>query len=171
MEFDCEHCGRTIRVSDEHSGKRGKCPKCGGTVLVPEVSCELEEPTKQCPYCAEIILAVAKKCKHCGEFLDRSAKPVGQKNGFQEPEQSKGSFLTRPLFGSKKPRTTGQFLHIICPNPKCDYEGPAKRTPKGDALLGCFLVLLFLLPGILYLIFTHGCRYTCPKCGILIGKT
>jgi predicted nucleic acid-binding Zn ribbon protein len=29
--------------------------------------------TKQCPYCGEEILAVAKKCKHCGEWLDKEA--------------------------------------------------------------------------------------------------
>ena len=27
--------------------------------------------TKKCPYCGEEILAVARKCKHCGEWLDR----------------------------------------------------------------------------------------------------
>ncbi len=26
-----------------------------------------------CPFCAETIMAAATKCKHCGEFLDRSA--------------------------------------------------------------------------------------------------
>jgi signal peptidase I len=26
--------------------------------------------TKQCPWCAEIVQAAAKKCKHCGVFLD-----------------------------------------------------------------------------------------------------
>ena len=29
------------------------------------------EETKRCPYCGEEILAVARKCKHCGEWLDK----------------------------------------------------------------------------------------------------
>lgn len=29
-----------------------------------------EANTKECPFCGETILGVAKKCKHCGETLD-----------------------------------------------------------------------------------------------------
>lgn len=36
----------------------------------------MADETKVCPYCGEEILAIAKKCKHCGEFLDGSSKPV-----------------------------------------------------------------------------------------------
>ena len=30
-----------------------------------------DEETKLCPYCGEEILAVAKKCKHCGEYNEK----------------------------------------------------------------------------------------------------
>ena len=29
--------------------------------------------TKQCPYCSGKILISAKKCKHCGEWIDKNA--------------------------------------------------------------------------------------------------
>ncbi len=47
------------------------CPTCGGAINWPTVP-PVPPSTKKCPFCAETILAAAKKCKHCGEFLDRS---------------------------------------------------------------------------------------------------
>jgi hypothetical protein len=35
------------------------------------------DDTHPCPYCGETILRVAKKCKHCGEFLERKPEAGG----------------------------------------------------------------------------------------------
>ena len=39
------------------------------------------EKTERCPYCGEEILAIAKKCKHCGEWLDETHPLKETKNG------------------------------------------------------------------------------------------
>jgi len=35
----------------------------------------MSQATKHCPVCGEEILAVARKCRFCGEYLDPSARP------------------------------------------------------------------------------------------------
>jgi hypothetical protein len=49
-------------VSDDHS--------VAATADTVPVTASVREE-KACPFCGEQILVVAKKCKHCGEFLDR----------------------------------------------------------------------------------------------------
>jgi hypothetical protein len=49
------------------------------------------EATKQCPYCGETILAVAIKCKHCGEWLNMEETK-------QEP---KPQYMTCPICGEE----------------------------------------------------------------------
>ena len=36
----------------------------------------MSEETKKCFFCGEEILSVAIKCKHCGEFLNKSDSPI-----------------------------------------------------------------------------------------------
>lgn len=39
--------------------------------LIPTISLSSKQDIKNCPYCGEKILAVAVKCKHCGEWLPK----------------------------------------------------------------------------------------------------
>lgn len=65
---------------------------------------KMTDETKVCPYCGEEILAVAKKCKHCGEFLPA------------EPVQNENKTKTCPYCGeeilavAKKCKHCGEFL-------------------------------------------------------------
>lgn len=53
--------------------------------------------------------------------------------------------------------------------PSCGYQGAMKRKAKGSSLLLIFLLLLWLLPGIIYLIVYNGYIWACPKCGAKIA--
>lgn len=65
------------------------CPKCGSSKVKtvpkrrftptaagqpPEISdAPAQAPERPCPWCGEQILLAARKCKHCGEYLEVSA--------------------------------------------------------------------------------------------------
>lgn len=45
-------CGATLRVKDEYAGKRGKCPKCGQAILIPEQEIVDLQIAEEVPYAA-----------------------------------------------------------------------------------------------------------------------
>jgi hypothetical protein len=76
-------CGHAFQRSDEQLKGPVACPACARPLSVviqapasATPASEHAEPTKRCPFCGEVILAIARKCKHCGEFLDRTAVPA-----------------------------------------------------------------------------------------------
>lgn len=36
VRFSCKSCGQKIRVSAAHTGKKGRCPRCKSTLIVPQ---------------------------------------------------------------------------------------------------------------------------------------
>jgi len=48
IRFACSNCRRLISVDEKHSGKKGKCPKCGSGVVVPERSTIIEFSCGRC---------------------------------------------------------------------------------------------------------------------------
>jgi predicted Zn finger-like uncharacterized protein len=88
MEIVCKNCNTSHYLSDERiplETKTGKCKQCSApiTVLGKNALGSIElsltqstppepEATKNCDFCGEKILAIAKKCRHCGSMLDGS---------------------------------------------------------------------------------------------------
>jgi hypothetical protein len=70
-------------------------------------------PTRHCPYCDEVILARAVKCKHCGELLDERLRRTRVREG--QPRWNPGvaavlSFIIPGLGQMYK----GQVLNGLC---------------------------------------------------------
>jgi uncharacterized membrane protein YvbJ len=53
------------------------------------------EETRKCPYCSEQILITAKKCKHCGEWLEEVNKREG--TSWQEKGSSDARSVAKGL--------------------------------------------------------------------------
>jgi len=92
--FKCPKCGHpSVQAFQE-------CPKCGIVIskfkskqeskikphsddpIIDDTTTQSKSAAdqedlvyKDCPYCGEQILKVAKKCKHCGEFLEMQSAP------------------------------------------------------------------------------------------------
>ena len=78
------------------------------------------EDTKRCPYCGEEILTVAKKCKHCGEWLNK------------EPEQPHKEYMACPVCGEQVEE--GRAVCPHCTEPLVDVR-QSVSDPKPEDMI------------------------------------
>jgi len=111
MKVKCPGCMSVYNIDDTkipEAGARVKCPKCQNVLVVKkppprpavlqetgpnqegisrsesaEINKDSSPQMKNCPYCGEVILAVATKCKHCGMDLT-PVQPTVFRKGFGE---------------------------------------------------------------------------------------
>jgi hypothetical protein len=94
--------------------------------------------TKECPYCAEVILARAIKCRYCGEMLDGS--PVGAAD---DGDEDNPAYPLRRLW---RPGVAG-LLSLIIPGAGQMYRG---KFGAGLLWLVCVsLGYIFIIPGLI----------------------
>lgn len=106
----------------------------------PEVSyAEDEEERVPCPYCSEKILSSAKKCKWCGEVLDRRMRMA---------ERTRGRIADRAAAGQTRdpgPDAMDWILIFVCPGIACIIGVVALL--RGQSRRGGIMLLVSLLWG------------------------
>jgi hypothetical protein len=88
-----------------------------------------ETDEKSCPFCAERILAAARKCKHCGEFLDGEARQQAQ-------AQKSAQLIEQTGKEWKIASALGALLIVLCPFAWASVSGELAMPIFG---LGCLL--------------------------------
>jgi predicted nucleic acid-binding Zn ribbon protein len=83
IQCSCPQCGDRYRIAEELGDEPVVCSQCQTHFMPKDALLARRRPGpnyhdddavpehKSCPYCSEKILATARKCKHCGEILDR----------------------------------------------------------------------------------------------------
>ena len=66
MRVFCPHCGQEYNATEKHLNKTICCQVCKQNFQITD--------KRRCPACGEEILAIAKKCRFCGENLEPPEK-------------------------------------------------------------------------------------------------
>ena len=81
IKFHCKNCGQKIRVPEIHAGKKGKCPKCKNTIVVPkpqDIGSLTSRPTAQ-EHASDKIAEDLRKLEERMETEQAEPEPVGER--------------------------------------------------------------------------------------------
>lgn len=113
IRFCCEHCGHKIGVQDEHTGRRGRCPKCGRALVVPERS-----------------VLIDFHCENCGRKISVGPSHAGRKGKCPEC----GRIVVVPdRLGRASTAQTRHLINLVCST--CGHEIHISDSYQGKLLV------------------------------------
>ena len=99
IRFCCEQCGHKISVQDQSAGKRGKCPKCGYVVIVPDKTTTIELHCGNCGQKITVPRNHAGRKGRCPKCKNPVAVP-GTKEPVYRPKQDEPADTAMRLVGN-----------------------------------------------------------------------
>jgi hypothetical protein len=99
IEFNCEHCGWKLSVSENHAGEKGRCQKCNQEVFVPGIDSSLFD--------------VPQKTSETGAPIVQKSSTDESLEGLKESDESMGAEPVSPEVAatSKMPWFLDAFLY------------------------------------------------------------
>lgn len=117
----------------------------------------MEQKTKRCPYCGEEILAVATKCKHCGEWLNKEEQK--EKGKEMIPCPICGEMIEKGI--SKCPYCNENInpQQLRQSRDKIEQEDDSDETKAGNSLQKIIisLFLVFVIIGLIIFVSLRSC--------------
>lgn len=128
IRFACSNCSHLISVAQKYSGRKGKCPKCGNAVTVPDES---------------TIIKFA--CASCGHKIRVPERQAGKRGAC--PECKNPVIVPAPRKGPSINKSTKTIICSMCDNrieisndaedefAECTQCGSCVETASADGLL------------------------------------
>ena len=150
IDFNCPHCDKSLKTSEDKAGRQAKCPGCGEVIAIPETretgadstlrGQAVEEEsfnkpaklpttpgdTRPCPACGEQIKAAAIRCRFCGEVFQSSEAARGRPSGYREMRPfPPGEVISESwrIFMDRMGLLIGSFLAVLIINLMAMFAG------------------------------------------------
>lgn len=130
LPFACPACGFEAELPDVYRGQRLQCSACAAVCRIPAEEGGAPQPvrpsegvlsgdlSKVCPFCSERIATVARKCKFCGEIIDRDlarAKKIEQHRDLERTQKFLGPNESKSAIASLSVAIVGIFAAGLQP--------------------------------------------------------